>query len=163
MSSAAVYAACATFLETDVRTGVNAEQTGALVAGSVKTTRRPRGSTPRVANAFPLSVEIVPQARAPGRAIGPTHEECDYTFDLEINLRRKALPTGATQLATVEDVARALIRRYQAATGLSITATGATFRRAACFLQAFEDGSDAELERALVRLTLTFTEALAAN
>ena len=163
MASAAIWAAVTTFLEADIITGVNAEQTGALVAGSVTTARAPRGSSPRRANAFPLSVEIVPVTPWPRRELGPDDEEVVVLADLHIDLRSKALAQGKTQLTTVENVARALARRYQGRSNLAITISGATFVDASAEVRALDDVSEAELERAVVRLALTFTEALAAN
>lgn len=164
MASAAIQAAVEAFLATDVRSTVNAEQTGLLVSGSVVVARPATGRAPRVQSAYPVSVEIVKASPWASRATGVGLEELDLVYDLKLEVRRKDLPRGANQVALVGNMARALVRRYRDASNLSLTVTGATFRYSDATDQAADEVPDsAELVRACVRATLTFTEDLAAN
>lgn len=166
MSSAALWTAVAAWLvgdSGDVRTTVNAEQTGLLVAGSVYAAREAAGAAARKANALPLAVEVELLRRA-SRVVGIGFEEVDLVVGLSIRLRKKATTPGATQLSVVESVARALARRYAGATNLGITVTGATFVRAAAEVTDLDvEPDEGELEAGLVTATFTFLEDQAAN
>ena len=162
--SAATYDAIVTFLETDVRTSVNAEQPDALAVGSVTAARRGLARVPRKDAVAPLSVEIVPVGPWPKRDAGIGEVERDYVFDLKITLRSKATSDGKAQLNTLEDAARALVARYEQVSNLVIAPAGATFRRSTAELREVDDVPQShELARAVVRAAFTFTEALAAN
>lgn len=159
MASAAIYDAMVTYLEAATISIVNAEQTGLLVAGSVTVSRSPRRAT-RAQAPFPVSVEIVPAGPWPSRTIGVGVEELDAVFELKIEVRKKSLPSGKTQIDVVEDVARALIRAWRNTAGLSITATGATFRRSTAMLVSLDETPDTvETCRGVVRASFTWTEA----
>lgn len=167
MASAASFDACITFLDGDagdVRTTINAEQTGLLVAGSVTTARSPRGAGTRKANAFPVSVEVAPVGPSTAKAIGIGMEEVSHSFDLECSVRKKSL-TGKEQIDQVEDMCRALIRRYRGVTDLdfsfdpTVTFVSADAQRTAIDT----DPEAAERIRAVTRVTFTFLESRATN
>lgn len=164
--SAALWTAVASFLvgdSGDVRTTVNAEQTGLLVSGSVYAAREAYGAAGRKTNALPLAVEVELLRRA-SRVVGIGFEEVDLVVGLSIRLRKKSPPTGSTQLSVVESVARALARRYAGATNLSVSASGATFVRAAAEVTDLDvEPDEGELEAGLVAATFTFLEPQAAN
>ena len=161
MASAAIYDACVSYLESATVTIVNAEQTGLLVTGSVTTSREPRGPS-RVQSPFPVSVEIVPVGPWASRAVGIGIEEVDLVFDLKIEVRKKAVSSGRSQLDVLEDAARALVRAWRNVSTLSISPSSATFRRSNASLVTLDETPDTiETARAVVRVTLTFTEAQA--
>lgn len=165
-TSSAIQSACETFLATDVRAAVNHEQAGLLVAGSVYVSRAPRGADPatRQNNPFPVVVEIVKAGPWPSRVVGIGLEEVDAVFDLYVTATRKATADGKTQADLVRDVARAIVRRYRGASNLEITASGATFRRSSAEdRKPDEIPQAAEVVRGVVRVVLTFTEAMASS
>lgn len=166
MSAAALWPAVVAFLAGDagsVRTVVNAEQAGALAAGSVYEAREGRGAAARKANALPLVVEVGP-GRMASRVVGIGGEEVDVGVSLAIKLRKKSPAAGAAQIDVVESVARALARRYSGATNLGITATGATFVRSSAEVTDLDvEPDEGELEAGLVTATFTFLEPMAAN
>lgn len=168
MSSAALWDALAAFLAHDtnagsVRVAVNAEQTNALAEGSVYVARRAQGAAARRVNALPLAVELVLADRRE-RVVGIGGAEVDLTVALSIKLRRKSTSPGATQVDVVEDVARALVRRYQLATNLGITVAGATFLRSTAEVEELDaEPDEGELQAASVRAVFTFLEPLGAN
>lgn len=162
MASAAIYDAATTFLESNVRTVVNAEQSGLLVSGSVTTSRAPKGGPSRGQSPFDVSVEIVPVGPWPSRAVGIGVEEVDLAFDLALEVRKKATPRGATQLDVLEDMSRAIVRAYRNVSTLSISVSGATFRRSTASVVTLDETPDkSETARGIVRVVLTFTEAQA--
>lgn len=163
MASAAIWDALSAWLVTDIRTGVNAEQTNALVAGSVFIARRSTSLGARDPSTYPLSVAIVLRGRRP-EADGTGWDLVHVDVDLEIVLRRKDLAKGSSQVNTIEDVVRALERRYRNVSSLAIVVTGATFRRSDARLLELDERPEAgELARAVMRATFSFNEPFAAN
>lgn len=194
MASAAIYNALAAFLDGDagdVASTINAEQTGLLVSGAVTMARTHSKSAPRRLNPPSVSVEIVPRGESTPKAVGIGYEEVTHAIDLECSVRRKDLPQGKNQLQTVEDMARALVRRYRLVSNLSTASPGrssffgpfwprpwflgpfwgfwgasssAIFVRSDAIRVALDtDPEAAERIRAVVRVSFTFIEALAAN
>ncbi len=159
--SASLYETALSFLEGDqgdVRQAVNAQLPGALGLGSVVTARATRARQQRRENAPSLTIEIVPVAPWAAREIGIGYEERDLVFELKTTLRRKDLSAGRAQLATVGEIARALVARYDARSNLTLLAQNAALRYARAELVEIDDAPEShELARSVVRLTLTFT------
>lgn len=163
MPSAAIYDAAIAFLESDIITGINAEQSGLMVAGSVTTARR-GDARPRRDKQYPASVEIVPADERPARMDGLGWELVELAFDLRCSLRRKSKSEGKDQLDVVEDMARSLERRYRGVSNLTINPAGATFRHSWAQLTAVDTTPEkSEWTHAVVRLSLRFSEAQAAT
>jgi hypothetical protein len=167
MASAALYAAVLAFLSGnsgDLLTSVNADiGGGTLAAGSVNAMRE-FAAGPRDPNLPNVSVEIV---RGPGgneRDVGIGWVETDVILDLYCTVRKKDLPKGQSQLAILDNLTRAIRRRYRGVSNLSITATGATFLVAGAEIREHDVKSETENPaRAVVRATFTFLEALGAT
>jgi len=165
--SAPLYEAAIAFLDGDqgdVRTSVNAEFPGLLVAGSVTVARAAKTRQQRRENAPPLTLEIVPQGPWPAREVGIGFEERDLVFELKTTLKRKDQSAGRVQLSLVGEVARVLVARYQAMSNLDLPVTGAFFRRSSAEILEIDEAPEShELARSVVRLTLTFTQAQGEN
>lgn len=170
MSSAAIYHALIAFLDGDsgdVRSAINAEQPSLLAAGSVGTSRAPRNKAgTRRLNAPPVCVEIVPRGESPSKVVGIGIEELVHVLDLECNVRRKSIATGKSQLDSVENMTRALIRRYRGVSNLAIdlAGTGVYFLRSdAMRVEVDQIPEASERIRAVVRVSFTFLESQALN
>lgn len=160
MASSAIYDACLTFLESDVRTTVNAEQSNLLVSGSVFASR----GRARKPVTYSTTVQIVPVDDVSTREVGLNLEEIDQAFELVCTVRRKATADGASPMNVAEDVARALHRRYSRVSNLAIAPSNATLVASRSERRSInEDPEAGEVVRSVVRVTLTFTEDLAAN
>jgi hypothetical protein len=168
VASADLYGPAIAFLQGDagdIRTSVNAEFASLLAARSVYVSRGGSGKGARDARTPAVTVEIVPaKGEWPSRFVGIGWKEREVVLELRVTSRQKGLRAGATQLDTVEDVARALVARYDEVSNLSLTVTGATFRRSSCRLLAVDDVPESgEYARAIVELRFVFTEPLASN
>jgi hypothetical protein len=166
MAGADLYGAAISFLDGnsgDVFATINAAFPSTLVAGSVTASRGGKGPAPRNPTVAASSVEIVPAGRVE-RPIGIGFVEVDLTFDLRCTVRRKDTPAGKTQLQAANNLALALRNRYAGVSNLSLTVSGATFRRSTCSVTSIDEiPESSELARSVARLVLTFTEDLADN
>lgn len=165
MPSTDAYEAVMAFLDGDggdIRIGVNAEQAGLLVAGSVYTSRGGRGRQARQVKTAAVTVELVPQNPGGARPIGIGFVERDVVIEAKCTLRRKAVDRGDAQLDVVEDVQRALLFRYSGRSNLAIA--GINFRRCAAEPVAIDENpQSSEIARSVTRLVFTHSEALEAN
>jgi hypothetical protein len=167
--SADLYSATTLYLNGDtgsVRAAINGDAGAIMAAGSVNVARRDVNDTPRRTNSFPLSAEIVPVEEPAHRAIGIGWRERDAVFDVICTVHRKGNLIGATQVAQLEAMLRALVFYFDGMTTLLIPVnTGsATFRYARAAEVSRDTRADShELIRGVVRLTFTFTEEQKAN
>lgn len=173
MSSNALYDAVMAFLDDapsgaagDVRTTINAEQPGYMVAGSVTASRSERERGPRKQKVPPLSVAIVPMERWPSRRVGIGWLESDVVLELRATLKLKDLPAGKAQLVKVDNVARALKTRYDGVSNLPIPVAGglANFVRSLAEVTHLDNvPASSEFSRSVVRTVFTFREQMASN
>lgn len=160
MSSAALYRAAVAFLEGDVLATVNQEQPGLLAPGSVTAARAAKKRFARRDKSTAAAVEIV-LVRRREEAEGLASDRVHLDFDLRCLVRQKDATEGKEQARVVDDMARALVRRFRRVADLPLPAPGVTFRHAdAQVLHVDEEPDSGELARSVVRLTLTFSEAL---
>lgn len=165
MASAAIWDALETFLETDVLASVNAEQPGALVAGAVTVARESTGPGGRQDKAPALSVEIVKQSERE-EVIGVGVVLLHQVLALVVVLRKKDKRRGKAQVNRIDDITRAIKRRYHEASSLVIPVAGdlATFRYSEVGEVQVDTNPDGEdIAVALVPVTFSFTEELAAE
>lgn len=162
MSSAALLEAAFTFLEGDVLAAVNQEQPGLLVPGSVTAARpatRHRFARRDKPNAATVEIALF-RRREESEGIGT--DRVLLEFDLRCAVRTKDQSEGKAQAQLTADLARALVRHYRRVSEIALPVAGATLRYADAFVfRVDEDPSSGELARSIVRLTLTFSEALA--
>lgn len=167
MAAPDLYEAVMTFLDGDsgdVRAGVNNEIANALAAGSVNTARQPVGAGPRRTNPQTRGVEIVPVAPPDARQIGIDAVEQDVVVDLVCYRHLKDVAAGDKLLDAVEDMARVLRNRYHRRATFTISATGATFRRAAARITEMDTDPEAgDWAAAVVRCEFTFSHKLETN
>jgi len=161
LSSAALYQAAIAFLEGDVLATVNQEQPGLLVPGSVTAARFSRKRFARRDKPNAAAVEVV-LIRRREEAEGLASDRVVLDFDLRCLVRQKDATEGKQQARVADDMARALVRRFRRVADLQLAAPGATFRSSdAQVFHVDEEPDSGELARCVVRLTLTFSEALA--
>ncbi len=161
MSSAALYEAAIAFLEGDVLATVNQEKPGLLVPGSVTAARAVKKRFARRDKPNAAAVEIV-LVRRRDESEGLASDRVVLDFDLRCLVRQKDATEGKQQARLVDDMARALVRRFRRVVDLQLAAPGATFRYSdAQVLHVDEEPDSGELARSVVRLTLTFSEVLA--
>ena len=159
--SAALYEAALAFLEGDVLAAINQEQPGLLAPGSVTAARATKGRFARRDKPHAATVEIV-LFRRREEAEGIDSDRVVLELDLRCVVRRKDQSEGKDQAQLTADMARALVRHFRRGTDLNVPVAGATFRHADAVVQRVDDDpSSSELARSIVRLTLTFSEALA--
>ena len=162
MSSAALLEAAFTFLEGDVLAAINQEQPGLLAPGSVtaaRTTTRHRFVRRDKPNAATVEIALF-RRREESEGIGT--DRVHLEFDLRCAVRTKDQSEGKAQALLTADMARALVRHFRRVPDVNLQVAGATFRYAdAQIFRVDEDPSSGELARSIVRLTLTFSEALA--
>ena len=162
MASSAIHDALVTYLtgdSGDIRTTVNGEQSNLLPSGSVYLDT---GQYTR--NTYSAQVIVRPVKEISQQANGIGSEEITHSFDLVCIVNRKASSDGSTLTDKAEDVARALVRRYQRVSNLSLAPSGGTFVRASARrsdLARTNESGDTSVS--VVRASFTFSEALAAN
>lgn len=162
MASSAIHDALVTYLvgdSGDVRTTVNAEQTGLLPSGSVYL-----HTGQYLRNTYSTTCEVKPVGEPTQATTGIGLEEITHHFDLIVTTTRKASSDGTALTDKAEDACRALLRRYHLASNLSISPSNATFRRAlAKRTELVRSNESGDTARGVVRVSFTFTEALVAN
>ena len=158
--SAALYEAAVAFLEADVLAAINQEQPALLAPGSVTAARATKGRSVRRDKPHAATVEIV-LVRRREEAEGIDSDRVVLELELRCVVRRKDQSEGKDQAQLTADMARALVRHFRRVTDLNVPAAGATFRHAdAAVYRVDDDPGSGELARSIVRLTLTFSEAL---
>lgn len=174
MASADLAGAVLTFLGDngntpgDLRNSINNEINALLGNGCVVVTRAGRSGQrlPRRDPATGAQVEIVLVSTPRGRVVGIGMQERDVVVDVKFTYTKKDTFQGFNQLTQAKDVARAVVARYDGMSFLTIPVASnlGTFRRSrAEVLEIDEIPDSSELIRSVVRLTFTFTEAMATN
>lgn len=160
MSAAALYDAAVAFLEADVFAAVNGEQPGLLAPGSVTGARSTKSRIARRDKLHAATVEIA-LFRIREEADGIDTDRVHLDFDLRCVVKRKDQSEGKEQARTADAIARTIVRHYRRVAGLQLPVPGATFRSAdAQVLRVDDEPASGEVVRSVVRLTLTFSEAL---
>lgn len=166
-----IYGALVAFLDGDtgdVRSRVNALESGILVAGSVTVSRPSRGKTAQRGRSAPwLAIDIIPDDNAGvTRGAGIGVQEVDFGVRFEITARLKDTPPGKRQLRVLETIQNDLVRLYEGLSDLTITDpsgiasfVGSSARRG----PADRTPENSEIQTATVLSVFTFLQPMTAN